>query len=88
MLQALAGLGFDPHAYKLNRPDLARIPTPAVLLLTDHYVAVERASDAAVVIYDPRHRARTSLPLPPADEAGQQYIVITLSPMPLSTETK
>lgn len=88
MLTALRKLGFEPSAYKLIAGDLRKLPTPAILLEADHYVAVERVSESSLHVYDPRYRSRSKLSLPSTGEPAQMFVVVTLSPINLSSEEK
>lgn len=51
--KGLAKHGVESWAYRLNRADLLAAPLPAIALLGDHYIVVERADERTIAFYDP-----------------------------------
>jgi hypothetical protein len=77
MRSGLAALGIQSFAFRLNRRDFAQVPTPAILLREDHYVALIRFDEDRALIYDPRFRRTSAVELPPASASSFYADVIT-----------
>lgn len=67
MRKGLKATGVESYAYRLNRKDLASAPLPAILLESDHYVALLRVEGDRADYYDSRYKSERTSKLPPLD---------------------
>jgi hypothetical protein len=76
MRKGLKALGYQTCAYSLNAKDLARAPLPAILLIGDHFVVLERLSGGKATIYDPRFDREDELSLPKDESFAVSAILL------------
>jgi len=68
MLDGLKALGVQATAYKVNRQDLAKLKTPAILLWGDHYLTLVAVKDRAVRVFDTLTHTEHDLTIPNVDD--------------------
>lgn len=88
MRDGLKKLGIMSYGVQLNRKDFAVLSGPAILLQTDHYLAVLRVEDNHAVVYDSRYGGESNLPLPNLDDTTFVATLIVFAPPALNEETR
>jgi hypothetical protein len=67
MLTGLKKLGVTASAYRVNRQDLTRVSTPAILLWGDHYLTLLAVHERDMTVYDTTTHAERMMTLPELD---------------------
>jgi hypothetical protein len=76
MRKGLQAMGLEGAGIRLNRQDLARLKSPAILLQQDHYVALLEVGERSMRVYDPRYKSELRVPLPALDDPDFTATVI------------
>ncbi len=67
MITGLKAMGVPTSAYRVNRQDLTKIATPAILLWGDHYLTLLAVHDRDMTVYDTLTHSERPMTLPELD---------------------
>jgi hypothetical protein len=81
MIRGLSALGVQAYAYHVNRVDTEKIPTPAIVLEGDHYLALLSVDPGAITLYNTEYRRKEHEDLPPLDDPAFGLNVLVFSPL-------
>jgi len=79
MRKGLRKLGIETYGLKLNRRDFAKLPTPAIMLSGDHYLALLEIHERKALVYDSRFGSTQTLPLPALDTSEFSATVLSFT---------
>ena len=83
MLDGFKAFGIKAAGYKVNRQDLVRVKSPAVLLWGTHYIALLKVDSRSILAYDSFTRSERNFSIPALDDPDFFVNVITLNAQPL-----
>ncbi len=81
MRKGLRKLGIMSFGWQVNRRDFDALPTPAILLSSDHYYALLRIQPREALVYDPLCESQRTIPLPALDSPNFSATVLTFQPI-------
>jgi len=88
MIQGLKAFGVNASAYQVNRQDLTKLKTPAIVLWGDHYLTLLKVNDRSIHAYDTRTRSEQDFPIPDYDNPDFYLNTIILGGPSLGNEAR
>jgi ABC-type bacteriocin/lantibiotic exporter with double-glycine peptidase domain len=78
MLDCLKALHVPASAFKVDREDLEKVQTPAIVLWGEHYVTLLGVENRSIRVFDTLTRSERSVPIPDRDDPDFYLNVILL----------
>lgn len=86
MQMGLKSLGIDSYAYELTRGDFNAAPLPAIWLIGEHFVVLERFEKGIPIVYDPLYKSQRPAKIAPEADKESTAIVLTTKKMVLGDD--